>query len=149
MVTMILAAVAKVILNWILTAEPSLGILGAAFATAADMGVAAAINMIFVYKYTGYSMDWGHLLKVMGASAVMAAAVKLFYDLSLAALGVGVVATFGAVFVGCVVYLAAMLLIGGMGEADMARVPMVGAVSIRFLRRIGVFKGDTRTEEEP
>ena len=58
-------------------------------------------------------------------------------------------ATFGAVFVGCVVYLAVMLLIGGMGEADMARVPMVGTVSIRFFRRIGVFKGDTRTEEAP
>lgn len=140
MVTMILAAIAKVALNWILTAEPSLGILGASFATAADMGVAAAINLMFVYKYTGYSMEWGHLLKAIGASVVMAAAVKLFYDLSLSAWGVGAVSTFGAVLVGCGVYIAAMLLIGGIGEEDMARVPMIGSVSIRFLRRIGVFK---------
>ena len=37
MVNMILAAVAKVILNWTLTAIPTLGILGAAFATAARL----------------------------------------------------------------------------------------------------------------
>ena len=41
MVNMILAAAAKVILNWELTALPWLGIMGAAWATAADMGVAA------------------------------------------------------------------------------------------------------------
>ena len=39
MVNMILAAAAKVILNWELTALPWLGIMGAAWATAADMGV--------------------------------------------------------------------------------------------------------------
>ena len=140
MVTMFLAAAAKVALNWILTAEPSLGILGAAFATAADMGVAAVINMVFIYKYTGYSMEWGHLLKVIGASMVMATAVKLFYDFSLTAWELDTVSTFGATFMGCGVYIAVMLFIGGIREADMERVPMIGPISIRFLRRIGVFK---------
>jgi stage V sporulation protein B len=140
MINMILAAVAKVVLNWTLTAVPSLGIVGAAFATAADMGVAAIINLYFIHKYIGYRMEVGQLVKTIGASAVMAAAVKLFYDLTMTVWSVNAISTFGAVFVGCAVYIGVMILIGGIGEADMERVPMLGRVSIRFLRRIGVFK---------
>ena len=147
MVNMILAAVAKVILNWTLTAIPTLGILGAAFATAADMGVAAFINMFFIYKYVGCSMEWKHLFKACCASVVMAVAVKLFYDTTFAAWGINAVSTFGATFVGCAVYIAAMLVIGGIGEKDMERVPMVGHTFIRFLRKIGVFKAQEESAE--
>ena len=31
-------------------------------------------------------------------------------------------------------------MIGGMLEEDIARIPMIGSYSIRFLRKIGVFK---------
>ena len=148
MVNMILAAVAKVILNWTLTAIPTLGILGAAFATAADMGVAAFINMFFIYKYVGCSMEWKHFFKACCASVVMAIAVKLFYDTTFAAWGINAVSTFGATFVGCVVYIAAMLVIGGIGEEDMERVPMVGHTCIRFLRKIGVFKTQEESAEK-
>jgi len=148
MVNMILAAVAKVILNWTLTAIPTLGILGAAFATAADMGVAAFINMFFIYKYVGCSMEWKHLFKACCASVVMAIAVKLFYDTTFAAWGINAVSTFGATFVGCAVYIAAMLVIGGIGEKDMERVPMVGHTFIRFLRKIGVFKTQEESAEK-
>ena len=148
MVNMILAAVAKVILNWTLTAIPTLGILGAAFATAADMGVAAFINMFFIYKYVGCSMEWKHFFKACCASVVMAIAVKLFYDTTFAAWGINAVSTFGATFVGCVVYIAAMLVIGGIGEEDMERVPMVGHTFIRFLRKIGVFKTQEESAEK-
>ncbi|MBQ9376419.1 MAG: polysaccharide biosynthesis protein [Schwartzia sp.] len=147
MVNMILAAVAKVILNWTLTAIPTLGIMGAAFATAADMGVAAVINMFFIHKYIGYSMEWKHFFKAVCASAIMALSVKAFYDVTLAAWNINVVSIFGAVFVGGAVYIAAMLIVGGIGEADMARVPMLGRVAIRFLRRIGVFKTESADEE--
>ena len=78
MVNMILAAAAKVILNWELTALPWLGIMGAAWATAADMGVAAIINLFFIYKFIGYRMEIPQLLKTLFAAAVMAAAVYFF-----------------------------------------------------------------------
>ena len=148
MVNMILAAAVKVVLNWTLTAVPALGILGAAFATAADMGVAAFINMFFIYKYVGCSMEWKHFFKACGASVVMAIAVKLFYDTTFAAWDINAVSTFGATFVGCAVYIAAMLVIGGIGEEDMERVPMVGHTFIRFLRKIGVFKTTEETAEK-
>ena len=140
MVNMVLAAVAKVILNWTLTAQPWLGIMGAAWATAADMGVAAFINLYFIYRYIGYRIEIPQLLKTMGAAGVMALAVKFFYDFTMDQWAMGVFSTFGAVFFGCVVYLLTLILIGGIREEDVQRLPMVGRFSIRILRRIGVFK---------
>ena len=146
MVNMILAAVAKVILNWELTAIPWLGIMGAAWATAADMGVAAIINLIFIYKFIGYRMEIPQLLKTIVASAIMAAAVYFFYDFTMAWWQMGAVSTFGAVFFGCAVYIAVMLVIGGLKEDDLERMPMIGRIGIKFLRKIGVFKAEEKQE---
>ena len=146
MVNMILAAVAKVILNWELTAIPWLGIMGAAWATAADMGVAAIINLIFIYKFIGYRMEIPQLLKTIMASAIMAAAVYFFYDFTMAWWQMGAVSTFGAVFFGCAVYIAVMLVIGGLKEDDLERMPMIGRIGIKFLRKIGVFKAEEKQE---
>ncbi len=146
MVNMILAAVAKVILNWELTAIPWLGIMGAAWATAADMGVAAIINLIFIYKFIGYRMEIPQLLKTIVAAAVMAAAVYFFYDFTMAWWQIGAISTFGAVIFGCAVYIAVMLVIGGLKEDDLQRMPMIGGVGIKFLRKIGVFKAEGKQE---
>ena len=71
---------------------------------------------------------------------VMAAATHVFYVQSMALLDLAVVSTFGAVFFGCGVYIAVMLLTGGLREDDLERIPMIGRFGIKFLRRIGVFK---------
>lgn len=144
---MILAAAAKVFLNWNLTAIPWLGIMGSAWATAADMGVAAIINLFFIYRFIGYRMEVPQLIKTVASSAVMAVAVKGFYDFTLSWWGIGAVSTFGAVFFGCFVYIFVMILIGGILEEDMQRIPMIGRYSIRFLRAIGVFKAKKETAE--
>ena len=140
MINMILAAAVKVALNWILTAIPWLGIMGAAWATAADMGVAAVINLYFIWRYIGYRMELLQLFKTMAAAAFMAGAVYLFYSFVMSTLAVNAVATFGSVFVGVIVYVAALILVRGLLEEDMARIPFIGALSIRFLRRIGIFR---------
>lgn len=146
MVNMILAAVAKVVLNWELTAIPWLGIMGAAWATAADMGVAAIINLIFIYKFIGYRMEIPQLLKTIVAAAIMAVAVYFSYDFTMAWWQMGAISTFGAVFFGCAVYIAVMLVIGGLKEDDLQRMPMIGRVGIKFLRKIGVFKAEEKQE---
>ena len=140
MVNMILAAAAKVALNWTLTAIPWLGIMGAAWATAADMGVAAIINLYFIYKYIGYKMELGQLIKTISSAAVMAVVVKFFYDFTLAEFNMAVFSLFGAVIVGCIVYIATMAVIGGMLEEDMNRIPMVGKIGVKVFRKLGIFK---------
>ena len=140
MVNMLLAAAAKVFLNWHLTAIPWLGIMGAAWATAADMGVAALINLYFIYRFIGYRIELLQLIKTICAAAIMAGAVYLFYTWTLEWWGIAAISTFGAVLFGCAVYVAAMILLRALIEDDLRRLPMIGAVGIRFLQRIGVFK---------
>ncbi len=139
MVNMILAACAKVALNWTLTAIPAFGIMGAAWATAADMGVAAFINLYFIYKYIGYKMELGQLFKTILSAAVMAVVVKFFYDFTLAEWSSEIISTFGAVFVGGVVYIAATALTGSLLREDMERIPMVGRFGVKIFQRIGIF----------
>ena len=140
MVNMIIAAVAKVILNWVLTAQPSLGIMGAAWATVADIGIAAIVNMYFLYKYINYKMELSQLFKTMGAAVVMAGALYFSYDFIRLHVGINVIATFGSVFIGCAVYIAVLLVIGGIKEDDMRRIPIIGSVAIKLLKKIGVLK---------
>lgn len=148
MVNMILAAAAKVVLNWNLTAIPALGIMGSAWATAADMGVAAVINLFFIYRFTGYHIEIGQLLKTIAAAIFMAIAIKGFYDGTMLLWGIGAISTFGAVFFGIVIYLAALVAVGGMHEADMASIPMIGKFGIRLMRRIGVFKDEPEAHSD-
>lgn len=140
MVNMILAAVAKVALNWTLTAIPAFGIMGAAWATAADMGVAAFINLYFIYKYIGYKMELGQLFKTILSAAIMAVSVKFFYDFTIAEWGSEIISTFGAVFVGIVIYFAATALTGSLLREDLERIPMVGKFGVKIFKRIGIFK---------
>ena len=140
MVNMLLAAAAKVILNWHLTAIPWLGIMGAAWATAADMGVAALINLYFIHRFIGYRIELLQLLKTICAAAIMSVSVYGFYTWTIALWGIAPVSTFGAVFFGCGIYVAAMIFLRGLIEEDLRRLPMVGTVGIRFLQRMGVFK---------
>lgn len=140
MVNMVLAAIAKVILNWTLVAMPEFGIMGAAWATAADMGVAAFINLYFIYRYIGYRIELGQLLKTIAAAGVMAICVKFFYDLTLAEWNLSIVSTFGAILFGCLIYLTSLALFRGILEEDMQRIPMIGRIGTKFFRRIGIFR---------
>ena len=140
MMNMILAAVVKVILNWVLTAQPSLGIMGAAWATVADIGLAAILNLYFLHKYIGYKMELRQVLKTIVSAGVMAGAVYYSYHYILAYTAANALATFSAVFIGCIVYLVVLFLMGGINETDMERIPVIGNCGIKLLRRIGVFK---------
>ncbi|MBR0260722.1 MAG: polysaccharide biosynthesis protein [Selenomonadaceae bacterium] len=140
MINMVLAAIAKVVLNWTLTAMPALGIMGAAWATAADMGVAAFINLYFIHKYIGYKPEAGQLFKTVCAAGAMAIVVKFFYDLTAAQWHMEIFSTFGAIGAGCVVYVATLAIIGGLLEEDMARIPMIGKFGIKIFRKLGIFK---------
>ena len=104
------------------------------------MGVAAFINLYFIHKYIGYKMELGQLFKTICAAGVMAVVVKFFYEFTMAQWQIEVISTFGAVFAGCAVYIAAVALFGAMTKEDMAQIPMVGRYAVKILSRLGIFK---------
>ena len=59
---------------------------------------------------------------------------------TLAELDSAIFSTFGSIGVGCVIYVAALALIGGILKEDMERIPMVGKFGVKLFLKLGIFK---------
>lgn len=140
MINMMIAAAAKVGLNWVLTAQPSLGILGASWATVADIGIAAVFNLYFLHKYIGYRLDAVQILKTVVATLAMGAVLYFGYMYLMSWCNLNSVATFSSIIAAAAVYIVVLLLQGGLTEEDVKSVPMIGSLMMRVLVRLGVFK---------
>lgn len=139
-VNMIVAAGMKVVLNWTLTANPGLGIQGAALATVADIGVAAILNLYFIHHYVGFSIRLTDLIKPVLASLAMGAAVFTAYYGFAGYLKSNALATLVAILVAIPIYAGVLLAIGGINAQDLDKVPFVGSRMANGLRRIGLLK---------
>lgn len=140
LVNMMASAVVKIGMSWYLTAMPELGIKGAAWATNVDFGVAALLNMYFVHRYVGFSLDWGHTLRTVASAAVMGIAVIFSFDALFQTLHSNTVATLGAILLGATVYFASMLIVGGVTAQEMEKIPRIGAKLTLCLQRIGLLR---------
>lgn len=140
-VNMAISAGVKIVMSWVLTAMPELGIKGAAWATNFDFGLAALLNMYFVYRYVGFAMDLKDTFRTSVAAAVMGGAVLITYHEVMAQTLHNTLATLAAIAVGGAVYGLILLLAGGVTGRDVERVPRVGSRlaailrSLRLLRR--------------
>jgi stage V sporulation protein B len=120
---MAVAAAVKILLNWQLAALPELGILGAGWATIADISLAALLNMFFIWRGTGYFLEAKQLARVALATAAMAAAMLL----SLRAAGhVGVWGMLLAFGVGAATYIPCALFLGALPTKDISQIPVFG-----------------------
>lgn len=128
-VNMAIAIIIKVILNWNLTAIPELGIGGAAWATVADIGFAALLNLIYIKKYTGYFLDFSILWKNVVSAGIMGVLIYLSYQALSTTLPMW--ANFLLTGIeGLVLYVIIMVLLKGLDKNDGASMPLVG----RFFR---------------
>lgn len=135
---MIVSAFVKTLLSWVLTAMPAFGIMGAAWATNADFGVAALLNVYFVYRYVGFGIGIKDTLKIIASTAAMAGAVLMVYDLLMLKTLHNTLATLSAVAVGGVVYGVVLLLVGGISVNDIERLPRVGGLLAKIIRLLGL-----------
>ena len=136
-INMILAAAVKVFLSWTLTAIPTLGIKGAAMATVVDFGLAAVLNMIFIYKYTGFALSFSGVFKPAVSAAAMGAAV---YGVITLAVSWGAWAILAAIAVAVPVYGGVLLAVGGMGKDDLESLPFIGHRPLAAGQKLGYFR---------
>ena len=136
-INMILAAAVKVFLSWTLTAIPTLGIKGAAMATVVDFGLAAVLNMIFIYKYTGFALSFSGVFKPAVSAAAMGAAV---YGVITLAVSCGAWAILAAIAVAVPVYGGVLLAVGGMGKDDLESLPFIGHRLLAAGQKLGYFR---------
>ena len=124
-----IALVIKVILNWTLTAIPWLGIGGAAWATVADIGFAALLNLIYIKKYTGYFLDISLLWKNVVSAGVMGILIFVSYHYLTDILPMWVNFILTGIE-GLLLYVIIMVLLKGLNKNDGASMPLIG----RFFR---------------
>lgn len=136
-INMILAAAVKVFLSWTLTAIPTLGIKGAAMATVVDFGLAAVLNMIFIYKYTGFALSFSGVFKPAVSAAAMGATV---YGVITLAASWGAWAILAAIAVAVPVYGGVLLSVGGMGKDDLESLPFIGHRLLAAGQKLGYFR---------
>ena len=136
-INMILAAAVKVFLSWTLTAIPTLGIKGAAMATVVDFGLAAVLNMIFIYKYTGFALSFSGVFKPAVSAAAMGAAV---YGVITLAVSWGAWAILAAIAVAVPVYGGVLLAVGGIGKDDLESLPFIGHRLLAAGQKLGYFR---------
>ena len=123
---MVASACCKMFLSWNLTALPSWGVLGAAWATNADFGVAAILNLIFLYKYRHYTMDIKHTVKLFIAAAVMGVVAYGSYHALYSLIHSNTLSTLIAIALGGVVYLLGIVLIRAVTPDDVREIPKIG-----------------------
>ncbi|VBB06377.1 polysaccharide biosynthesis protein [Lucifera butyrica] len=135
---MVISASVKVAMSWTLTAIPSLGIKGAAWSTNFDFGVAALLNMYFVYRYVGFSFEWKNTMRTAAATAVMGIIVLLVYDWVMTKTLHNTMATLAAIAAGGMIYGLVQLVLGGIVERDVAKMPKVGPWMVKLLKGTGL-----------
>jgi len=128
-INMGISLIIKVILNWTLTAIPWLGIGGAAWATVADIGFAALLNLIYIKKYTGYFLDISLLWKNVVSAGVMGVLIFLSYHYLTDILPMWVNFILTGIE-GLLLYVIVMVLLKGLNKNDGASMPLIG----RFFR---------------
>ena len=140
LINMVVAAIVKIMLSWTLTAMPSLGIEGAAWATNVDFTLGALLNVYFVYHYVGFSIDVKDTVKTAIAAVVMGAIVLLTYDCVMLKTFDNTTATLVSITVGGSTYGVILLLLGGIQQRDIENLPKFGLQLACFLSKIGVLR---------
>ncbi len=97
--------VAKLVLTWVLTAIPSINVMGAAIGTISAYAVAAVLDYMALIKYSGVKLSVKlTLVKPLISSVVMGVIVFAAYKVLFMVLGSNGTATLLSVFVGVAVY---------------------------------------------
>ncbi len=139
-INMVVSAVVKIFLSWNLTALPSWGVLGAAWATNADFGVAALLNLFFLYKYMHYKIEPGHTIRCFISAGIMGAAVYATYWVLFPILHSNTLATLVSILIGILVYAVSIVLTGTVKAADVESLPKIGSKLSRIVRKLSLWE---------
>ncbi len=132
-------SVVKLILNIVLMSFKSIGIYGAPIATCAAYFTMAVINIVFVEKKLGISINfWNSYLRPLIAAIICTAAAVFSYKL-LIMFAPLTVSTLAAILVTVIVYAFALLLIGGVSEYDVTLLPK-GAKIASALKKLKLLR---------
>lgn len=125
MINLVISMVVKIALTWILTAISWLGINGAALATDVDFAIALVLNLVFIYYYTGYRIEWFDLFMIVLAASCMGA-VSYFGYYALAPMIGNTLSIILLILIACIVYVGLLMGTGTMTRQEIFEFPFIG-----------------------
>ncbi|WDV45552.1 polysaccharide biosynthesis protein [Clostridiaceae bacterium M8S5] len=136
---LIIGAIFKVIISYILTGIKSIGIYGAIIGTIVAYAVASILNYISVKKYVNIRPNFIEVVVKPAISAIlMLVVVKISY-IGISNVISAKIATILSIIVGGVVYAIALFITGAITERDFQIVPK-GDEIVKILKRVGMFR---------
>jgi stage V sporulation protein B len=123
---MLASALVKAGLTWSLTALPAWGIAGAAWASVVDFALSAFLNLVFLYKYTGFLYPVQAAARIFAAAGLMAFCAREVYQLAFWATAANGFAAVSAILAGGFAYLLLLPLMGCVTRAEAAGLPVLG-----------------------
>lgn len=134
----LIGSVAKIPVNYVLIAVPSINIIGAVISTTVCYLFASLLNFRALVKTTGVKPDYvGMLVKPSIASVFMALVCIFGYKLLYMLIPNNTAVTLMVIMLAVLVYFAAMVLIKGFAREDLRMLPMGGRL-ITLLERFGL-----------
>ena len=135
-----IGALFKVIITFVLVANPEWNIQGAAMGTVVCYGVAAALNFLSVIKYTGIRVSViDFFVKPIISVAVMGFVVHYAYKILFTQTGSNIISLGLSIITGIVVYGIMLLVTRSITAEDLETIPKGRSVA-RLLRRMGLLR---------
>lgn len=139
-INLLIGAVLKIIVNYILLGIPSIGVLGAPVGTVVCYGTAAVLNIIAAKKYSRMRFNYMDMLvrPLIATAAMGLTVVGCKYVIGLVTQRNAII-TLGCVFAGVIVYLAAAILVKAISPEDMDFIPGGGRLR-RLLNKAHIWR---------
>ncbi len=145
---MFIGGLVKIVLAWYLTAIPALNVGGAALASLIGIGVAAALNLNYVARFTGWRGRPKELIAlpliataIMGLFVLISYRAIIFFGESHFSGGLlNGLAVLTAIASGIALYSLALLLLGSIRREELQQLPFLGARLAKFFERLGLLK---------
>ncbi|WP_069650633.1 putative polysaccharide biosynthesis protein [Caloranaerobacter ferrireducens] len=134
-----IGAVVKIILTYVLTGIPEIGVKGAALSTVAAYLVAAVLNFIAVMKHTRTSLNFVNIFVKPIISVILMVVFVKFSYVFLSSIISSKIATLASIIVGALVYGFALLVTGAITSRDFELLPGGRKIS-KVLGTIGLLR---------
>ncbi|MEW8979489.1 MAG: polysaccharide biosynthesis protein [Symbiobacterium sp.] len=135
--------VAKIVLTYWWTGLPAFGATGAAWATTAAFLLSAGLNLAAVRSRLGLNLGVRlNILRPLVASLVMSGGLVLVSPLVQRAIPWTRLSGLVTIAFGVLIYGVAILVLGGIRQADLELVPGIPPAAIRLLRRLRLLRDE-------
>lgn len=142
MLNMVVSTILKIYLEWQWTSVPSYGIVGAAWATNINFGLAAVLNLLFLLRYSTFSFPLSKAAKILTAAILMGVCAYCTYLELAKYLAGNTASTLLAILSGSIAYFIVLIFSGELKAAEILKIPVFGSKLVKFCKNMHLMRDE-------